>query len=116
MQFSEGEPALLIDSKGRRFLLKLESGRSFQFHNGVVPHDELIGADGEPISAFAATLSNLAESDLQVVRELNVGGKAPTAVAGFQAGVRQELWLYLILAALGISFLEWFSYHRRVTV
>ena len=45
MQFSEGEPALLIDSKGRRFLLKLEAGRSFQFHNGVVPHDELIGAE-----------------------------------------------------------------------
>ena len=45
MQLNEGEPALLIDSKGRRFLLKLEAGRSFQFHNGVVPHDQLIGAE-----------------------------------------------------------------------
>ncbi len=44
MTFKEGDPALLIDNKGRRFLLKLEAGRSFQFHNGVVPHDELIGA------------------------------------------------------------------------
>lgn len=45
MTFHEGDPALLIDSKGRHFLLKLESGRNFQFHNGTVPHDVLIGAD-----------------------------------------------------------------------
>lgn len=45
MQFREGEPALLIDSKGRHFLLRLEPGRTFQFHNGAVPHDELIGAE-----------------------------------------------------------------------
>jgi tRNA (adenine57-N1/adenine58-N1)-methyltransferase len=45
MTLREGEPALLIDSKGRHFLLKLESGRTFQFHNGTVPHDALIGAD-----------------------------------------------------------------------
>ena len=45
MTFAEGEPALLIDSKGRHFLLKLEPGRTFQYHQGSVPHDELIGAD-----------------------------------------------------------------------
>lgn len=45
MTLREGEPALLIDSKGRKFLLKLESGRTFQFHNGELAHDELIGAE-----------------------------------------------------------------------
>ena len=44
MTFLAGDPALLIDAKGRQFLLKLEPGRTFQFHNGLVPHDELIGA------------------------------------------------------------------------
>lgn len=44
MNFSEGDPALLIDSKGRYFLLGLESGKTFQFHNGSIPHDDLIGA------------------------------------------------------------------------
>ncbi|HZD22761.1 MAG TPA: tRNA (adenine-N1)-methyltransferase [Acidimicrobiia bacterium] len=44
MNLREGESALLIDSKGRHFLLKLESGRTFRFHNGQIPHDELIGA------------------------------------------------------------------------
>jgi tRNA (adenine57-N1/adenine58-N1)-methyltransferase len=45
MRFAEGDPALLIDSKGRQFLLKLESGRTFQFHNGSLDHDDLIGAE-----------------------------------------------------------------------
>jgi len=45
MTLREGEPALLIDSKGRQFLLKLESGRTFQFHNGSLSHDELIGSE-----------------------------------------------------------------------
>ena len=44
MIFVAGDPALLIDEKGRHFLLKLEHGRTFQFHRGTVPHDELIGA------------------------------------------------------------------------
>ena len=44
-RFKEGEPALLVDAKGRHFLLKLEPGRTFQFHNGAIPHDDLIGAE-----------------------------------------------------------------------
>jgi tRNA (adenine57-N1/adenine58-N1)-methyltransferase len=44
MTFQEGEPALLIDTNGRQFLLKLEAGRTFQFHRGTLPHDSLIGS------------------------------------------------------------------------
>jgi len=44
MALAEGDPALLIDSKGRHFLLKLETGRTFQYHQGSVSHDVLIGA------------------------------------------------------------------------
>ena len=42
--FVEGDPALLVDSKGRHFLLKLDPNQTFQFHNGTVPHGQLIGA------------------------------------------------------------------------
>lgn len=45
MSFTEGDPALLIDSKGREFLLSLEPGRTFQFHRGTLTHDELLAAD-----------------------------------------------------------------------
>ncbi len=56
MRFAEGEPALLIDPKGRHFLLKLESGRTFQYHQGTVAHDRLIGAeDGTWVEASGGT-------------------------------------------------------------
>jgi len=52
MIFAEGDPALLIDDKRRHFLLRLQSGRTFQFHNGSVPHDDLIGAaDGSWVTS-----------------------------------------------------------------
>jgi tRNA (adenine57-N1/adenine58-N1)-methyltransferase len=54
MTLNEGEPALLIDDKGRHFLLKLEHARTFQFHNGAISHDELIGAvDGSWVTSSA---------------------------------------------------------------
>jgi tRNA (adenine57-N1/adenine58-N1)-methyltransferase catalytic subunit len=52
MIFSEGESALLIDSKARHFLLRLEEGRIFQYHQGVIPHHDLIGLeDGSWVTA-----------------------------------------------------------------
>ncbi len=45
MALSEGDPVLLIDSKGRQFLLKLDPTRTFQFHQGSLPHTELIGLE-----------------------------------------------------------------------
>ena len=43
--FREGETALLIDGKGRRFLVLLHPSRRFQFHLGVVPHTDIIGRE-----------------------------------------------------------------------
>lgn len=45
MALSEGDPVLLIDSKGRQFLLKLDPHRTFDFHQGRVPHLDLIGIE-----------------------------------------------------------------------
>jgi tRNA (adenine57-N1/adenine58-N1)-methyltransferase catalytic subunit len=39
-----GEKVLLLDRKGRRFLLTLRAGAMFHFHGGHLAHDELIGA------------------------------------------------------------------------
>lgn len=36
---------LLLDSRGRRYLVDLREDGSFQFHAGVVPHDSLIGSE-----------------------------------------------------------------------
>jgi len=38
-----GERVLLVDRKGRRYLLTLKAGGEFHAHHGLVAHDELIG-------------------------------------------------------------------------
>lgn len=43
--FQAGEPCLLIDGKGRQYLLKLDPDRQFQYHRGVLDHSDLIGLD-----------------------------------------------------------------------
>jgi Ca-activated chloride channel homolog len=30
--------------------------------------------------------------------------------------VRREIWVYLLAAAVALTALEWFTYHRRITV
>lgn len=45
MRLEAGDPALLIDSKGRQFLLDLSPDRTFQYHEGSVPHSHLIGQE-----------------------------------------------------------------------
>lgn len=41
--FVSGESCLLVDDRDKQYLLKLESGRDFQFDKGVIPHDQIIG-------------------------------------------------------------------------
>jgi tRNA (adenine57-N1/adenine58-N1)-methyltransferase len=43
--FEPGERVLLVDGRGRRFLVRLQPGQSFHFHGGVVPHDLILGSD-----------------------------------------------------------------------
>jgi tRNA (adenine57-N1/adenine58-N1)-methyltransferase catalytic subunit len=43
--FEPGERLLLVDERGRRFLLKLQTGSVFHFHGGAVPHDLVLGSE-----------------------------------------------------------------------
>lgn len=65
--FQEGSLCLLVDSKGRRYLLRLRLGGVFHFHRGMVPHETLIGRNGglrltssggEHLVAVSPTLSD----------------------------------------------------------
>jgi len=42
--FAEGDPCLLVDNRGRRYLVDLRTGGSFHFHAGTVAHEDLIGS------------------------------------------------------------------------
>ena len=47
---AEGELVVLVDRRGRRYLVDLESGGQWHSHAGLVPHDELIGlAEGSAV-------------------------------------------------------------------
>ena len=56
--FEPGERALLVDERGRHYLIKLQPGAVFHFHGGAVPHDLVIGSEeGDQVhSTTAATL------------------------------------------------------------
>ena len=41
--FAAGEVCLLVDARGRRYLVDLQEGRTFEYHAGVVAHDDIIG-------------------------------------------------------------------------
>ena len=44
-EFQEGDLALLIDRKGRRYLLTLDKVGTFHTHVGTLPHKEIIGRE-----------------------------------------------------------------------
>ncbi|HXN33081.1 MAG TPA: VWA domain-containing protein [Polyangiaceae bacterium] len=71
---------------------------------------------GGETTTFAANLLDASESAIAPQDKVLVGGKEAGAVEGFHAGVRREIWIYLLLAAALLSALEWATYHRRVTV
>ena len=41
--FQAGERALLLDLRGRRYMVTLASGKEFHSHHGAIRHDEIIG-------------------------------------------------------------------------
>jgi tRNA (adenine57-N1/adenine58-N1)-methyltransferase catalytic subunit len=83
--FEAGERALLIDGRGRRYLVTLATGKEFHSHMGGVPHDDLIGApegstlrtsQGAKLVAFRPTLADFVlkmKRGAQVVYPKDVG-------------------------------------------
>ena len=43
-EFAPGDPCLLIDARGRTYLIELEPGRDFHYHRGQLAHAEIIGS------------------------------------------------------------------------
>ena len=65
--FKEGDLALLIDRKDRRYLVTLEATKAFHSHTGLLPHTAIIGQEhgarlttnqGQPLLAVAPTLAD----------------------------------------------------------
>ncbi len=52
--FESGERILLVDQRGRRYLMTLQTGETWHSHGGGVPHDLVIGSD-EGVVVHSAT-------------------------------------------------------------
>jgi tRNA (adenine57-N1/adenine58-N1)-methyltransferase catalytic subunit len=76
--FAAGERALLIDPRGRRYLVILKVGGEFHSHGGYIPHDELIGrVEGTTVRAtkglaYTALRPSLADFVLKMPRGAQV--------------------------------------------
>ena len=73
-----GETVMMVDSRLRRYLVKLRSGGEFHTHAGVVSHDEIIGAgEGSQFRSgsgarFVAMRPTLADQVLKMPRGAQV--------------------------------------------
>ncbi len=65
--FEPGERALLVDRRGRRYLITLRAGEKFHFHQGWLDHDAIIGSaegvrlaasSGAPLIAYRPSLAD----------------------------------------------------------
>lgn len=71
---------------------------------------------GESEEVFAANLGPSDEAIVEPAETLSVGGQEADEPEVGTASVRTELWTWLVLLALAIVMIEWFTYHRRITV
>jgi tRNA (adenine57-N1/adenine58-N1)-methyltransferase catalytic subunit len=76
--FEAGEHVLLIDPKGRKYLLRLRPDDKFSSHLGTIPHSEMIGREEGCVlrasggAAFAAFRPTFAEYALKMKRGAQV--------------------------------------------
>jgi hypothetical protein len=111
----------LVDPDGAAHELAVEDGRAlFLGQRAGFYTLRAAPAPGAPAGAgetmFAANLADVRESTIGPAESVNVGGRASGALEGFTPGVRREVWIYLLAAAVALTAVEWFTYHRRITV
>lgn len=110
---AELQSATVVDPRGVERIVSVERGRAV-YAGRLAGFYEL--RLGDTTETFAANLGAGEESRVLPAEQLAVGELRAGAPTRGELGVRRELWLYLVLFALGILAIEWWTYHRRVTV
>ncbi len=106
----------LQDPSGMKQAVPVSQGRAV-FRGELAGFYKLSGGpDDAPLAEFAANLSDLEESRIAPQKELTLAGKKAGQVTLTEPGLKKEIWIYLLLAVIAVSVLEWLTYHRRVTV
>jgi hypothetical protein len=106
----------LLEPRGAKHAVPVSDG-SAVFRGELAGFYKLSGgADDAPLGEFAANLSDLEESRIAPQKELVLAGKKASAVSASTVSLNRDLWIYLLLAVIAVSLVEWITYHRRVTV
>lgn len=114
---SGAEVATLKSPDGKTHSVPIKEGRAVHLGDQAGFYELTVKTEPEPTtSMFAANLSNIDESRIKPSETLELGGKPAALPSGFDPGMRREIWLYLLLAAVIVSTIEWFTYHKRITV
>ncbi len=110
---ADASTVTLVDPRGRAREVPVVDGRAVYagLHAGFYTLRTPAGEE-----TFAANLGPGEESRIAPADALAVGGREAGAPSRGKAGVRRELWLYLVLFAVLVLLVEWVTYHRRVTV
>jgi hypothetical protein len=82
-------------------------GRRVGYHAVTLPRGRVL---------LAANLADPGESAIKPATTLTVGERTLGRPAGFGVSLRRDLWVYLVLAALALTLVEWVTYNRRMTV
>lgn len=75
---------------------------------------EIVTPDGN--LGLAANLADPEESAVSPAAALSLGGKTLEAPPAFRPSLTRSVWVWLVLGALLLSCVEWWTYNRRVTV
>ena len=106
----------LLEPGGAKHAVPVSDGRAV-FRGEQAGFYKLTGGQDEAVlTEFAANLSDLEESRIAPGKELVLAGKKASAVSVAAASLKSDLWIYLLMAVIAVSVIEWVTYHRRVTV
>jgi hypothetical protein len=114
---SAAESVILHDPEGRERRVPVKEGRAVYLGDQAGFYElRALGEENGSETMFAANLANPKESHIAPAAELELAGRSAGTLQGFVTGVRREIWIYLLLAVVIVSAVEWFTYHRRITV
>jgi Ca-activated chloride channel homolog len=71
---------------------------------------------GSEVLGVAANLADPFESNIKPEPSLTLGGKTLAGPPSFDISVSRQIWIWLVLAAVLLSLVEWLTYNRRITV
>ncbi len=105
--------ATVVDPDGVRTVVPVVEGRAVYFGTRAGFHR--VESDSAPVE-FAANLSAPGESAVRPQGSITVAGRRAGRATGFTVGIRREIWIYLLAAAVLLLAIEWVTFHRRITV